>query len=378
MSLRPLDYVNLCYIWCKSYLELRKIWYAHREKNNAVIQVNYGFATVPGPDEYVFGGLVKLQDLNKEFPHCTIHPDILYLVSSALPYFPVRLARMAKKSGAKIVVNQNGTAYPGWFGRGWQRHNRPMARLHSMADYVFYQSEFCRISAERFLDGQRNLPSEILYNPVDTHIFSPVSDASSAEDPVVLLLSGSHWTRYRVDAALETLRLVRLHDDRIHLKIAGRFCWCDNEDQAENEVRSYAEQLGIVDYVTLNGPYTQEQAPALLNSCSILLHTKYNDPCPRLVVEAMACGLPVVYSATGGVPELVGEDGGKGVSGPLDWENDHPPDADLLAEAVLWVLRDLPGYSAAARQRAIILFDQKHWINRHSEVFSSLLSSAKF
>jgi glycosyltransferase involved in cell wall biosynthesis len=370
--LKALDYVNLCYIWYKSYLELRKIWSGHRKKHNTVVRVNYGFATVPGPDKYVFGGLVKLQDLNKEFPHCTVRPDILYLVSSALPYFPVRLARMARKSGAKIVINQNGTAYPGWFGKGWQRQNRPMARLHSMADYVFYQSEFCRISAERFLDGQRSLPSEILYNSVDTHIFSPTSDASSAKDAVVLLLSGSHWTRYRVDVALETLRTVRLHDDRVHLKIAGRFCWRDNEDQAENEVRSYAEQLGIVDYVTLNGPYTQEQAPALLNSCSILLHTKYNDPCPRLVVEAMACGLPVVYSATGGVPELVGEEGGRGIAGPLDWANDHPPDAASLAEAVLEVLQNLPGYSAAARQRAIVLFDQKHWINRHSEIFSSL------
>ncbi len=309
--MKLLDYINLCYIWISSYPRLRKIW-SHQVQQNTgqPVRVNYGFDRVPGPSEHVFGGLVKLQDLNNAFPHYTTHPNILYLVSSALPYFPVRLALMAQRAGAKIVVNQNGVAYPAWFGDGWERENRSMARLHSMADYVFYQSEFCCLSAERFLGERPALPSEILYNPVDTEIFSPNLDNTSAKDNIILLLSGSHWTRYRVNTALETLQKVRVHNQQISLKIAGRFCWCD-EEQALSEVTEYAHQLGISDHVFVSGSYTQEQAPVLLNSCSILLHTKYNDPCPRLVVEAMACGLPIVYSATGGVPELVGEEGGR-------------------------------------------------------------------
>lgn len=268
--------------------------------DQAGIRVNYGFDRVPGPDEHIFGGLVKLQDLNSEFPHCTSQPNILYLVSSALPYFPLRLAKMARQAGAKIVVNQNGVAYPGWFGKGWQRANRSMAYLHSIADYVFYQSEFCRLSAERFLGERSGLPSEVLYNPVDTDTFSPTPEKTPKRNNIILLLSGSHWSRYRVNTALETLQKVRLHNQQVSLKIAGRFCWGEDKERSLKEVKGYASQLGIAEYVQVTGPYTQEEAPALLNSCSILLHTKYNDPCPRLVVEAMACGLPVVYSATGG------------------------------------------------------------------------------
>ena len=32
---------------------------------------------------------------------------------------------------------------------------------------------------------------------------------------------------------------------------------------------------------------------------------KYKDPCPNSVIEAMSCGLPILYSNSGGLPELV-------------------------------------------------------------------------
>lgn len=370
--MKPLDYVNLCYIWLSSWSNLRKTWSGRSGTDTTPIRVNYGHETVPGSDEHVFGGLVKLQDLNREFPHCKTHPDILYLVSSALPYFPVRLARMARKSGARLVLNQNGVAYPGWFGKGWERQNRAMAQLHAMADYVVYQSDFCKLSAERFLGERGREASVVLYNPVDTGFFCPDTSQQPEKD-IVLLLSGSHWTRYRVDIALETLHKVRLHNDRVFLKIAGRFCWHDDELKAEKEVQRSAEKLGIAAHVSICGTYTQEQAPALLNSCTILLHTKYNDPCPRLVVEAMACGLPIVYSATGGVPELVGSAGGVGVAGSLDWEKDHPPQPSLLAKAVLEVIENLEMYSQGARKRAANNFDAIEWLRKHRQVFMELL-----
>lgn len=370
-KLKPLDYLNLARIWLRTYPGQRRIWGDDGRRVDG-IKVNYGFDRVPGADEQVFGGLVKLQDLSRAFTQTSHAPNILYLVSSALPYFPVQLAKMARKAGARIVLNQNGVAYPGWYGDGYQRENKSVACLHSIADHVFYQSEFCQMSAEKFLGERKpDQNSEILYNPVDTAVFRPDMGRRS-EGNITMLLSGSHWTAYRVFAAIETLKIVSGSRSGVRLRIAGRFCWREEPKAAEKEVFDYAAKAGVGEMVEYTGPYSQQEAPVLMNSCTILLHTKYNDPCPRLVVEAMACGLPVIYSATGGVQELVGAEAGIGVPGPLDWEKDHPPAPTELGSSVLRVIENLDRFVDAARKRAVEKFDVQDWIERHRVVFSEL------
>ena len=54
------------------------------------------------------------------------------------------------------------------------------------------------------------------------------------------------------------------------------------------------------------GAYNASKAPAIYQAADAYLMMKYNDPCPNTVLEALASGLPVLYSASGGVPELVG------------------------------------------------------------------------
>jgi glycosyltransferase involved in cell wall biosynthesis len=318
----------------------------------------------------VHGGQVKLQHLDAAFPNTPSGFNVLYMVSSAPPPGASLMARAARQRGAAIVWNQNGVAYPAWYGPGYEVPNRPMARLLHEADHVIYQSGFCRLAADRYL-GPRAGSSEILHNTVDTALFTPRPRAHDAAAPV-LVLAGTHSFWYRVRTALETLAHLRRKQVGARLLVAGPLTWAPHPASALEEVRRQARILGVEEAVELTGPFSQAAAPELLSRGDLLLHTQYNDACPGIVLEAMACGLPVVYGRTGGVPELVGEEAGIGVASETSWEREIPPDAEALAAAVLRVCEDLPSFSAAARRRAVERFDVRPWVQRHREIFERL------
>lgn len=335
--------------------------------------VFYGRDHVPGRGELAQGGIVKCQDLQDLFPNTPSGANTVYLVSSALPPAADILVREARRAGARFVLNQNGVAYRAWYGPGWRTPNRLMRRVLRQADHVVYQSRFCKESADRYI-GPCSCPSEILHNPVDTERFCPAAGGPPAGRGPILLAAGSHVQAYRIVSVLEAFPHVLAQLPEATLVLAGHFGWAATEDAAEREVRDRCRALGIADRVQIRRRYTQDEALGLFRGAHVLMHTKYNDPCPRLVVEALACGLPVVYSATGGVPELVGDEAGAGVPGPLDWEALHPPDPHQLASAVARVWGDYARFSAAARRRAAEHLDVRPWLARHAELFEGLLA----
>lgn len=292
----------------------------------------YGHDHVPPPGERAAGGTAKVQKLNERFPNDPTGFSLLYLGSNWLPRDLGPLLRIAHRRGAPILVNQDGVGYPGWAGDRTEKVNRPLRRALLAADHLLYQSEFSKRSADLFL-GEPRGSWEILPNAVDVEHFSPAEGGSSSGP--VLLLGGDQTQGYRFELALRTLAvLLRWHPDA-ELLVTGRVV---------SAVEPLLDEHGVRGRVHLLGEYSQRDAPAIFRRAQVLLHTKVNDPCPTLVLEAMACGLPVVYPASGGTVELVGEEAGVGVPHPDTWERDAPPAPEALAEAVDRVLANLAGY----------------------------------
>jgi len=124
--------------------------------------VFYEQSHIPHLGDKVHGGIIKFQHMQKDFPNSSRRFNILYMVSSWMRRGVVQITWFARRKGVRLVWNQNGVAYPGWHGPGWEKTNPPMAKLLHAADYVFYQSEFCRESADRYL-VDRVGPWEVLY-----------------------------------------------------------------------------------------------------------------------------------------------------------------------------------------------------------------------
>ncbi|MDX6493455.1 MAG: hypothetical protein QOH02_1390 [Gaiellaceae bacterium] len=331
------------------------------------VAVSYGHDRIPTVDEPAHGGTVKFQQLQRELPNEPRAFNLLYLGSSNRPADSSELVRLARARGAPFVLNQNGVAYPGWHGPGWEHTNEPLAELLRAADHVFFQSAFCKRSCDRFL-GEPTGAWEILHNPVDTERFVP---RARGERPLTLLLGGNQYQRYRFESAVRALALVADERD-VRLLVAGRISWRPDARRAEREAAELLADAGVAERVELVGAFTQREAPALYARADLLVHTKYNDPCPTVVLEAMASGLPVVYSASGGTPELVGETG-VGVNAPEDWEHDHPPQPHALALAIVQAADQREELGAAARARAEERFALPRWIERHRRLFEELV-----
>jgi glycosyltransferase involved in cell wall biosynthesis len=313
---------------------------------------------------------VKLLHLQDVFPESPGAFNILYLVSSAQPPFVDELARWARDQGVKVVWNQDGVAYPAWAGRAADQINATMRAAMRHAHHIVYQSEFCRASAERFV-GTFAAPSEILPNCVDTAWFRPGAPPDAA-GPWTLLAAGSHTHRARVIRAIEVVAELRRRGRPARLLVAGLLEWPD----AAADVARTVTTLGVGDAVEVLPPYSQREAPALFQRAHVLLHLKYKDPCPTVVIEALACGVPVVGSRSGGLPELVGDESGVLLDVPESWEHLHVPDTGAAAEAVARIMRDHARWRAAARRRAEDRFAREPWLARHRAIFRRVLEPA--
>jgi len=316
----------------------------------------------------IHGGAVKLIHLRDAYAWNEQTFNILYLVSSAPPVFVEDLLNRCDKLGIPLVWNQNGVAYPGWAGKDTNRYNDPMRRLRARAEYVIYQSAFCRDSAERFL-GHSDAASEVLFNPVDLQKFHPTADLLPAS-PLRLLTLGTHGYRERVLSTILCARALKDSGTDCSLTIAGRLGWPGGSADIHREIA----RVDLEKAVTVLPSFTQDEAAELYRRHHILVHPKYLDPCPTVVIEALSCGLPVIGSASGGLPEMVAPSCGALVPAPLSWEKLITPTGEQLAAAVESLIPRLREAALAARAHAEANFDGTKWVERHASLFRRVLT----
>ena len=331
------------------------------------VSLSYAGLSVPDANGILHGGRVKLKHLAQAYPEEKLLTNLLYLVSSAIPLHAEVLVRYLKGKGVKFVWTQNGVAYPAWDSDNYKATNSRLSSLLHMADYVVYQSEFCRLSANRYL-GEARVPNQVLYNPVDTEQFTP-SDNPPSLDVWHLLVTGTHLQPDRVLLILKTLVELKIRGQQAELVIAGRLGWPDGEKETHEAIK----QLELTGSVELSGSYTQDQAVGIYRAAHILFHIKYKDPCPTVPIEAMSCGVPVIGSFSGGMPELVSDEGGVLLEVPDVWDKMCYPEPEEMVEAVMNIMSDLENWRQKARQRAVSHFSKGHWLEQHHQIFAEVL-----
>jgi glycosyltransferase involved in cell wall biosynthesis len=130
----------------------------------------------------------------------------------------------------------------------------------------------------------------LIRNAVDAAIFHPPPAPWPLEDGKVRLIASSWSTNPRKGA--ETLT------------------WLDeNLDRSRHEMTFVGQPLARFEHIATVGPVDSHGVAELLRSHHVYVAASESDPSSNALLEALACGLPAAFLASGGHPELVGEGG---------------------------------------------------------------------
>jgi glycosyltransferase involved in cell wall biosynthesis len=235
--------------------------------------------------------------------------------------------------------------------------NAAIARAMELADMVIYQSQWAKEQLDHHL-YQRTRNYTIIPNGVDLNHFSPVPQPAplSLKEVPVLGTVGSLRYPYRLKTFFELSK----HLDSPHqLLIVGNL-----DEEAAEVLARYQSNPQIGPRITYQPYVPPDQLPNFYRQMDILIHPVSGDTCPNVVVEALACGVPVVAPRFGGTSELVK------VAGELfdaePWRYDESF-VEAMTEATRQVLANVAALSKLAREQAERSLGSKQMVNRYLE-----------
>lgn len=297
-----------------------------------------------------------------------MHADLdLLHVHYALPHaISAILAReMTADEGSplKVVTTLHGTDITIV---GQDRSYLPITRFGiERSDGVTAVSEYLSDVTKRELGVRR--PIEVIPNFVDAAVYHPAGASSYARaipqeaEAVLMHVSNFRPVKRIADVIAVFDRVRKKH--RARLVLVG-----DGPD------RSLAERLvqsgGFEDQTTFLGNVAAIES--ILPIADVFLLPSDSESFGLAALEAMSCGVPVVGTRAGGLPEVV-EDGRNGFLCAVG-------DVDAMADACLTLLRDRDrwrAFSESARARAVTAFPTGQVVARYRAFYESVRVAAR-
>lgn len=309
------------------------------------------------------GPAVKLSRMNRFFPNYQYFYNIIYSVSSSVP---ADVCARARTRGIKIVQHINSLYHPA-YRSNFDEMNKPYKAIYQLADYIVFGSEFAKAGAKKYF-GELPAPHEIIYNSVDVRHFTP---SLRPPDRFNILAIGSHYIRHRIEPLIMAMPEIVRQFPNARLIIAGSLKAGEGIFNCSKESFVKLARDAGVDNIEFIAQYTQQDAPEIYGLGDVLVHLKHMDWTPNTIIEAMACGLPVLHVGNGGMHELVG-DAGISLDLPFDWEQIHTPDIKDLAKSIIELYELRVEKGKTARQIAVERFNMDMWAQKHMEIFESL------
>ena len=282
--------------------------------------------------------------------------DLLH-VHYAIPHAAsAYLARQILGASApKLVTTLHGTDITVV---GNDRSFLPITRFAiAQFDAVTVPSQFLKRATYENLQLPETMPIDVIPNFVDTELYTPATERNG-ELPRIVHNSNFRPLK-RVDDVIRVFARVRQHV-ACELVLIG-------DGPERSRVEAMVHELGLSRDVTFLGK--QLGFVDVLKTARVFLLPSGSESFGLAALEALACGVPVVASRIGGVPEVI-SDGKTGFLLPMG-------DVEAMAQAVRRLLEDdrlQLTMAEAARADAVARFPRAPMVTRYEELYRRLLA----
>ena len=251
-----------------------------------------------------------------------------------------------------------------------------------LATHVVYQSYFVKDWWERKY-GSAPGPSSVIYNGVDLNTYSPFGESSLPEDYFrILMVEGNLRGGYEIGVEyaynMAVILMSEFEEKKSRFRTTGLELMVvghappDLKDMWDKRIfkNKKSKQVRIVWF----GEAAPQKIPEIDRSAHLLYSADINAACPNSVIEAMACGTPILAFDTGSLPELVKGEAGLTVSFGGDPWRLEKPDFSALAQGAYVILENLESYRSSARARAKAAFGLDKMVSGYLEALLGVTS----
>jgi len=312
---------------------------------------------IRGLREWVGGGASGLRLAARRWAVAAFRPDVLHFewTLAAVPSLP-----LVEGCGTPLVVSCRGAHVSiAPHNPRRQQEARALPRIFSLAAKVHCVSE--AIADEAVALGMARDKAAVIRPAVDPDRFVPAMGDSQSKRLGILMTGALIW-RKAYEFAMTAYAEACKRGLDAELTIAG-----GGGKEETSRLLYTIQDLGLESRVFWKGSQSPERILEMLRESDVFLHSSVSEGISNAVLEAMACGLPVVVTDAGGMREAV-RDGIDGFVVPVR-------DVDAMAEALLKLARDPElrrRMGAAARQRVLEEFTLERQTRQWRELYEGL------
>jgi len=225
-------------------------------------------------------------------------PDIIYVTWTWPDAFAAGL--IARDHRLPYVVKVHGTDINEYLDYR-VRKKRILSALNKASGIVSVSDALKDVMSGQGVDVDK---IHVIYNGVDRKLYRPQSKSESrlrlgitADEPTVVFIGNLKPVK-GLDQLLKAFKELHGRNQNVRLHIIGR-------GPLESDLRKQSINLGLEEQVRFEGEQSPVEVARWMSAADVLCLPSINEGVPNVLLEAMACGTPVVASRVGGIPEIV-------------------------------------------------------------------------